>query len=88
MGTERGISLDLIPLVGTHYFMMIDYMAFELLNPDMPGPSFSLKKGTEKEIILPYAINPDVHTDVRRMQKDPPDLQLSEYPRRKLISLR
>jgi len=86
-GTESGISLDQIPLVGTNYFMLMDYVVFELLNPDMPGSSFSLQLGTKKEILIPYAINPQVHANYRRLQNDTPKLQLTEYPHHKLITL-
>ncbi|MFP3154665.1 DUF5028 domain-containing protein [Lachnospiraceae bacterium ZAX-1] len=86
-GEESGVSLPLIPLVGTNYFMMIDYPAFKVLNPNMPGLDFSLQPGTTKEFLLPYAINSDVHTSYRRLQKDILKLQLTEYPHRKRIAL-
>lgn len=84
---ENGVSLDVISLVGTNYYMTIDYAVFQMINPDMPGTSFSLKPESSKKMILPYAVVPEVHADSNGLRKDPPKLQMTEYPHRKMIDL-
>ncbi|HIT90007.1 MAG TPA: DUF5028 domain-containing protein [Candidatus Merdenecus merdavium] len=84
-GEMKGIFLDLFPLVGIEYLSLIDNMAFEKMNPDMPATSFALRKGTTKEMLIPYSFNPEVTLDREEIIKNPPMLQITEYPTRKLI---
>ncbi|WP_314064899.1 DUF5028 domain-containing protein [uncultured Vagococcus sp.] len=86
-GINTGISLANTSLVGTNYYMVIDSQVFSMLNPDMPGISFSLKLDSEKELLLPYAVVPSTHTDKKGFLKDPPKLQITEYPNRKLLAI-
>lgn len=85
--TARGIELLQIPLVGKNYYMIMNEMIFQMLNTDMPGSSFSLRPGTSKELLLPYAAVPGTHLDYRSLEKNPPELKITEYPNRKKIAL-
>lgn len=86
-GTAAGISLMNITLLGTNYLTLLDDMLFEDLNPDLPGYSFSLRPGTSKEVFIPYLITDNGHIMYEWVVKDPPKLELTEYPVRKLITL-
>lgn len=84
--TDVGMDLTQFYLYGLTYFMVIDMQVFSLLN-DIPSPAFSLKQNSEKEILIPYAVRPDGHTDRKGMLKDSPNLQITAYPQRKLLAV-
>ena len=86
-GQENGIGLTELNLLGINYYTMIDSTVFEVINPDMPGDTFSLRVGEEKEMIVPFGIISSSHDNYEGLIKRPPKLQITGYPNRKLISL-
>lgn len=86
-GTKSGVNLTQIVLAGTNYYMVVDSQVLSLLNPDLPGMGFSLRPNSNKEVYLPYAVIPSTHTDYAGFKKDPPKLQITEYPNRKIINV-
>ncbi len=58
---------------------------FCTMYPDMPGTSFSLRKGTSMEFELPYPITRTEGCTKEDMQKKAPMLEISEFPNRKLL---
>lgn len=85
--TTRGVSLEQTPLLGVNYMMVIDYSTFTELNPKLEGLGFSLRKNSSFEVLLPYAVIPHSHADYKTLIKDPPKLQITEYPHRKLLKI-
>ena len=59
---------------------------YRIANPDMPGTSFSLRQGTDMELILPFSVMSS-QTSRNHILDDPPKLQISLYPHQKLIEL-
>ena len=56
MGEQGGLMLSRYSLVGDNYMSMVSENVFCTMYPDMPGISFSLRKGTSMELELPYPI--------------------------------
>lgn len=83
---EKGISLRSYNLKGTDYILSLEDICYQIANPDMPGTSFSLQQGTSMELILPFAVLPEL-TSRKHLQEDPPKLVISLYPQQKLIEL-
>ncbi|WP_100066081.1 DUF5028 domain-containing protein [Miniphocaeibacter massiliensis] len=86
-GQENGIGLLQLNLTGINYYAMMDSLVFEFMNPDMPGDSFSIKEGEEVEVVVPFGIIPSSHDTYEGLLKNPPKLQITGYPNRKLISV-
>lgn len=86
-GTESGIDLNYVSLVSLDDYTMIDDQAFLMLNPKMPGVGFSLRTGTTKEMLLPYQMTGD-YSSVDDIKKADMKLQITQYPNRKLMSLK
>lgn len=84
---EQGVALGLAMLTGTNYAIIPSPEMFGAANPDMPSYSFSLQNGTKKEIWLVFSIIPNNMPDYEWIQKDPPMLQITQYPSQKLITL-
>lgn len=83
-GEEGGIGLDHIFLTGTDYYTLVDDVAFEMVNPHMPGIGFALRQGTSMEIVIPYPIfegtsKHSLHDDLK--------LVITEYPHQKSLRI-
>lgn len=86
-GETMGVNLAQTPLVGKNYMMVVSYSTFTQLNPDLQGLGFSLREGTSYEILLPYAVVPETSADYDTLSSNPPMLQITEYPHRKLLKI-
>lgn len=84
---EQGIPLGMSMLIGTNYSMIPSPEMFYAANPGMPGMSFSLQLDTEKEIWLVFQMIPGSTPDCQHLEKEPPMLQITQYPHQKLIRL-
>ena len=84
---EQGVPLGISMLIGTNYSIVPSPEMFYTVNPDMPGMSFSLRPGTEKEIWLVFQMIPGSTPDSEYLEKNPPMLQITQYPHQKLIRL-
>ncbi len=83
---EKGIDLQVYYLKGTDYVLSLEDTCYRIANPDMPGTSFSLRQGTDMELILPFSVMSS-QTSRNHILDDPPKLQISLYPHQKLIEL-
>lgn len=83
---EEGVSLGIAMLIGTNYSIIASSEMFRAVNPDMPGMSFSLKTGTKKDVWLVFQLIPG-GPEYQGIKKDPPMLQITQYPNQKLIKL-
>lgn len=83
---EKGIALGLYYLKGTDYVLSLEDMCYQFANPNMPGTSFSLQKGTSMELVLPFNVM-STQTSPKHILDDPPKLQISLYPHQKLLEL-
>lgn len=54
LGEEGGLMLDRYSLTSDNYMALVSENVFCTMYPDMPGTSFSLRKGTSMEFELPY----------------------------------
>ncbi len=68
-----------------NYMALVSENVFCTMYPDMPGTSFSLRKGTSMEFELPYPITRTEGCTKEDMQKKAPMLEISEFPNRKLL---
>lgn len=90
-GETSGIDLSNIVLVGKDYSVVASSMAYELINPEMPrGLGFSLLPDTSLEVLIPYAIIPGNMAQSEKdaymkLTTDPPMIQITSYPTKKLI---
>lgn len=88
-GEEQGISLLSLPLVGKNYMVVFNAISYPHLNPTMPiGGGFSLRPGTDMTVYLTYAIIAENAPDIEELRKDPPQLQIAEYPIRKMLDIK
>lgn len=85
LGEEGGLMLDRYSLMGDNYMALVSENVFCTMYPDMPGTSFSLRKGTSMELELPYPITRTEGCTKEDMQKNAPMLEISEFPNRKLL---
>jgi hypothetical protein len=85
LGEEGGLMLDRYSLMGDNYMALVSENVFCTMYPDMPGTSFSLRKGTSMEFELPYPITRTEGCTKEDMQKKAPMLEISEFPNRKLL---
>jgi len=85
LGEEGGLMLDRYSLMGDNYMALVSENVFCTMYPDMPGTSFSLRKGTSMEFELPYPITRTEGCTKEDMQKNAPMLEISEFPNRKLL---
>ena len=83
---EKGIDLQVYYLKGTDYVLSLEDTCYRIANPDMPGTSFSLRQGTDMELILPFSVMSS-QTSRKHVLDDTPKLQISLYPHQKLIKL-
>ena len=83
---EKGVNLGFYYLIGTDYVLSLDDTCYQLANPDMPGTSFSLQQESSMELILPFTVMSDL-TSHKHILEDPPKLQITLYPSKKLIEL-
>ena len=74
-------------LVGTNYSVILSPDMFRAVNPDMETASFSLRLGTEMEMWLVFQIIPGNIPEYEHIVKNPPMLQITQYPRQKLIRI-
>lgn len=84
---KQGVALGLATLMGTNYSLVPSIEMFRYANPKLPGMSFSLHLGAEKEAWLVYSIIPGSTPDYKHIKEDPPMLQITQYPHQKLIKL-
>jgi hypothetical protein len=76
-------------LVGKNYMVVFNAIAYPHLNPTMPiGGGFSLRPGTDMTVYLTYAIIAGNAPDIEELRKDPPQLQIAEYPIRKMLDIK
>ena len=85
LGEEGGLMLDRYSLMGDNYMALVSENVFCTMYPDMPGTSFSLRKGTSMEFELPYPTTRTEGCTKEDMQKKAPMLEISEFPNRKLL---
>lgn len=83
---EKGIDAGGYYLIGTDYILGLDDTCYYLANPDMPGTTFSLQQESSMELILPFTVMSDL-TSHKHILEDPPKLQITLYPSKKLIEL-
>ena len=83
---EKGIDLQVYYLKGTDYVLSLEDTCYRIANPDMPGTSFSLRQGTDMELVLPFSVMSS-QTSRDHILEDPPKLQISLYPHQKLLEL-
>lgn len=84
---EEGVALGIAMLIGTNYAIIPSPAMCEAANPDMPSLGFSLQYGTKKEVKLVFSVIPGNMPDLETIQREPPSLQITQYPVRKLIQL-
>ena len=84
---EQGVSLGISMLVGENYVIVPSPDMFKVVNPKIPGMSFSLRTGTKKEIWLVFEIMEGNTPDYSHLQENRPLLQITQYPHQKLIRL-
>lgn len=85
---EQGVTLGILMLIGTNYSLIPSPDMFAAVNSDMPQMSFSLQPGTSKELWIVYELIPGNVPDCRQLEKDPPMLQITQYPHQKLLLLK
>ncbi|MCL2083305.1 MAG: DUF5028 domain-containing protein [Oscillospiraceae bacterium] len=83
---EKGVALQLFELKGVDYILTLEDICYQASNPDMPGASFSLRQGTNMELLLPFNVMSS-QTGIKHILNKPPKLQISAYPNQKLIEL-
>lgn len=93
---KEGIPLLTIGLLNCNYLVYgIDENIYYKLNPDMPASeyfSFSLKENSSIEITVPYKIlrgnitQSIFRDDLDVLKRNPPYLELTAYPHRKLLA--
>ena len=84
---EQGVHMGTAMLVGTNYSVILSPDMFRAVNPDMETASFSLRLGTEMEMWLVFQIIPGNTPEYEHIVKNPPMLQITQYPRQKLIRI-
>ena len=68
--------------------VVFNAITYPHLNPTMPiGGGFSLRPGTDMTVYLTYAIIAGNAPDIEELRKDPPQLQIAEYPIRKMLDI-
>ena len=85
MGEKIGISLFNYVITNNSFMTFSDLKMYKYVN-DFSELNFSLKKGTDKVITLPYSIS-NKKIDINKFKKGNPQLIISLYPTRKAISL-
>lgn len=85
--TKHGAALGNAVLLGRNYYAVPMPDTFQAVNPKMPGASFSLYPGKKKELWLVFQMVPGQMPDYKDLKKDPPMLQITEYPHQKLLKL-
>lgn len=83
---EKGIALQQYVLHGTDYVLSLEDTCYQIANPDMPGTSFSLKKGTNMEITLTFDVISKA-TSIQHILDDEPKLMITQYPHQKMINI-
>lgn len=72
-----------------NYMVVFNAITYPHLNPTMPiGGGFSLRPGTDMTVYLTYAIIAGNAPDIEELRKDPPQLQIAEYPIRKMLDIK
>lgn len=88
----KGFVVFNYPLVGKNYLINTNMSTYNLINPNLPeGGGFSLRPGEETEVLLPYAISPSNEVEYekqlkKKFEENPPNLQITAYPTKKLIA--
>lgn len=85
MGEKIGISLFNYVITNNSFMTFSDLKMYKYVN-DFSELNFSLKKGTDKVVTLPYSIS-NKKIDINKFKKGNPQLIISLYPTRKAISL-
>lgn len=79
-------------LIGKNYSVNASMSTYSFVNPELPeGSGFSLRKGEEVNVKIPYTIFPENVVEYesqvkKKMMKHPPHLQITAYPTKKLIA--
>ena len=84
-GENAGINLTQYILQEKSYINFINREVYCAVN-DFKSLSFSLRKNSEKEFIIPFGINCN-HIDIERIKNGSPELVVSLYPNKKSIKL-
>ena len=85
LGENGGLMLQRYSLMSENYMTMISENVFCTMYPDMPGIAFSLRKGTSMELELPYPITRNEGCTKEDMKMNPPMLEITEFPNRKML---
>lgn len=85
MGEKAGIYLFNYMLTNNSFMTFSDLKMYKYVN-DFSELKFSLNKGTDKVITIPYSIS-EQKIDIKKFKKGDPQLIISLYPTRKAISL-
>lgn len=85
LGENGGLMLNRYSLMSENYMTMISENVFCTMYPDMPGIDFSLRKGTSLELELPYPITRNEGCTKEDMKKNPPMLEIAEFPNRRVL---
>ncbi len=85
---KEGVALGIAMLVGTDYTLIASPEENMLMNPELPPMlSFSLELGKRTELWIAYSLIPGATPSSEQILKDPPMLQITQYPHRKLLRL-
>lgn len=86
---ESGINLYDLPLISKRDYCLLSEEAYYLMNPNMPQSlGFSLKKGTEKQIIVTYLLNKEMYSSMKKINKEGFKILMTTTPNRKTLSLK
>lgn len=85
LGENGGLMLNRYSLMSENYMTLISENVFCTMYPDMPGIAFSLRKGTSMELELPYPITRNEGCTKEDMKKNPPMLEIAEFPNRRVL---
>jgi len=84
---KAGFSINECFLKGVNYYVMVDDILFYRMNKNKLDSSFSLREKTSMEVFLPFELGEFSNATYDIVKKNPPSLQITEYPTRKLLSL-
>lgn len=85
MGENAGINLYNYMLINNSFMTLSDFKAYKYVN-GFSEPRFSLRKGTNEDLIIPFAISEE-KISIKKLKKGNSQLIISLYPTRKAISL-
>lgn len=87
LGEGGGMNLMPFLLCGTNYALPIDSPSYFILNPKIPGLSFSLRQQTNMTVTIPFAVYTSSNS-YQLIKSNVPKLLISEYPTEKLLKIK